>query len=136
MKIFYPVPYAAQKWGEYGLDETEINRLIADGELNALIVELPGGANMIIVADADIRALAAEHIDRSQFAHLQGVPISIGVAARKYNLTPTSLSTWVKQGHIKKIAKEGKRVLLDESDVAYACKRADVKGLKPGRSLF
>lgn len=136
MDRFYPIHYAASKWAAYGLDENEINHLIADGKLTTHICETPDGGDLLVVADADMRNLAAERIDKSQFAHLEGIPISIGIASRKYNFAPISLSQWVKKGHIKKLGKDGQKVLLDEADVAYARKKADVKGLTPGQSLF
>ena len=135
MKIFYPVPYAAQKWGEYGLDETEINRLIADGELDTHLVELDG-KDLTVIADSDIRNIAAERIDRAQFAHLEGIEINSSDAAKKYSFYPTSLLRWAALDYIKVLRRQGKTIYLNEADVAFARKRADVKELKSGQSLF
>lgn len=135
MERFYPIPYAASKWAAYGLDETEINRLIAEGKLDTHLCETENG-DLVVLADSDLRDLAAERIDRAQFAHLVGVKIGAGEAARKYDLITGSLLRWAAQGHIKILDRDGQTVYLDEADVAYAQKRADVKELKPGRSLF
>lgn len=135
MNHFYPISYAASKWAAYGLDETELNRLIADGKLDTHVCETEGG-ELIVLADSDLRDLAAERIDKGQFAHLVGVKIGAGEAARKYNFSLSSLLKWAAQGHIMILNRDRQTVYLDEADVAYARKRADVKELKPGRSLF
>lgn len=100
MERFYPIPYAASKWAAYGLDETEINRLIAEGKLDTHLCETENG-DLVVLADSDLRDLAAERIDRAQFAHLVGVKIGAGEAARKYDLITGSLLRWAAQGHIK-----------------------------------
>jgi len=132
---FYPIPLAAKKWSEYGLDEAEINRLIAAGEIDTHLVELDD-EEMTVIADTEIRNIAAERIDRAQFAHLEGVEISSSDAAKKYNFYPASLLRWAALNYIKILNRQGKTVYLNEADVAFARKKADVKELKSGQSLF
>lgn len=135
MKTYYSIEYAARKWGEYGLDEEEINRLVEEGIVEAVRVETED-RDIVVVSGDDIRSVAADRVDRAKFAHLTGVEISAGRASRKYNFALSSLLKWAAQGHIKVLRREGQMVYLDEGDVAYARERANVKNLRQGQRLF
>ncbi len=61
-------------------------------------------------------------IRREDFAHLEGVPITVSEAARKYGLLAQTIHAWVKQGIVRVIDAgrgRGSRKIVDESDVAY-----------------
>ena len=56
---------------------------------------------------------------RKKTHHLKGTAITITRAAEKYDLPQSTISRWVKAGHIQVLRKEGRRVFIDEGDVAY-----------------
>ena len=61
--------------------------------------------------------------DKRQFKNLEGNPIHLSEAARKYHIAEQSLSRWVRSGHLRVIGKDPNhktKVIVDESDVAYA----------------
>jgi len=69
----------------------------------------------------DINARLSQ-IRREDFAHLEGVPITVSEAARKYDLLAQTIHIWVKQGMVRVLNAgrgRGSRKIVDESDVAY-----------------
>jgi len=58
-------------------------------------------------------------IKREDFAHLEGVPITVGEAAEKYGVPEPTLYRWIKRGFLRVLGRQGRRKLLDESTVAY-----------------
>lgn len=81
---------------------------------------------------------AQEDVLRVQFRHLEGVPIRLNEAARKYRLlTNASLSRWAKAGYIRILATDTQTIYLDEADVAYAAARIKLQGgPRPGKAVF
>jgi len=85
----------------------------------------------------DINARLAA-IRREDFAHLEGVPITVSEAAEKYGVERHTILAWVRRyTHVVKILERGYRLVLDESGVAYlatihkARKRFGVKSGSP-----
>ena len=58
---------------------------------------------------------------RENFTHLDGIPIGISEAARKYKIPRPTLSRWKDKGYIRVIGQRGQKILLDEGDVAFCC---------------
>ena len=54
-----------------------------------------------------------------QFQHLKGKAIWISESARKYEVANPTLVRWSQAGYIKRLGRNGNKVLLDEADVAY-----------------
>jgi len=71
-----------------------------------------------------------------QFSYLQGQPIWVAEAARKYNLLQPTVSNWVKAGFIKRLGADKNRLLLDEQDVAYCAYIHHNRSGKQGSWLF
>jgi hypothetical protein len=72
---------------------------------------------------------------RADFAHLDGVPIHIAEASRKYGIPATSLRGWRAAGHIKTLGKEKNRILINEADVAYIKAIIETVDLRQGQDL-
>jgi hypothetical protein len=97
----------------------------------------------VVVSEEEVRSEAIETNglrkedlpEYKKHAHLQGNPIWISEAGRKYGILQPTLSKWVRVGIIKIIGREANRILLDEADVAY-CAEIYRKHGKPGRILF
>ena len=119
-------------WGECGFESIV-------GRLEFYELDENSGRTWLIAKD-DVAALAAEKfIRRENFAHLDGVPIGISEAALKYGFHVGTISQWVENGHIREIGPDPhhkQRRLINEADVAYAAALRDVKGIKPGKSLW
>ncbi len=73
---------------------------------------------------------------RENFEHLSGQEIWISEAARKYGMTGATLYRWSRKGRIRRVGREGNRVLLDEADVAYCAAIYNERNGKRGRRIF
>jgi hypothetical protein len=90
----------------------------------------------LLVIDTEVKKVARS-LDRSQWEHLRGRPITASDAERHYGLSRNYYARWGREGYIRKLGEDGWRVWLDEADVAYATTLAEVSGgLRQGRALF
>lgn len=120
----------------YKISAEVLTQLVESGKIKG--VRLDG---TIAVAEGDVRE-ATKHQSqresiRASVAHLDGQPIGIGEAARKYELTAQSVSRWARAGYIRILGREGQKVLLNEADVAYA-KAITMRtgGVRQGKAVF
>jgi len=128
MKTYLDLEEASEK---YGLDPGHLQRLARDGQIRTGQY----GDKLLLLED-DVANEAARMIDKNEFAHLENEVIGAGEAARKYGFTLGSLLRWAARGYIRIEGREGRQVLLNEADVAYAHRMAKMKKLKRGQSLF
>lgn len=126
--LYLPITEAEQK---YKLD---LYSLIELGKIKSIMLTTYPG--VVLVNDEDIRANLPreERADYQQFANLKGVRIGISEAARKYNLSDSTIRQWMERDLIKsygrKSVRGGHTTLIDEADVAYC---AYVRDTKPGK---
>ncbi|WP_322793752.1 hypothetical protein [Bellilinea sp.] len=115
LPTFLPLSEAARK---YGLEEDRLRALIEKGKIRAGVI-----AGEMVVSEDEVRNQAVirkeDLPEYKKHAHLKGVPIWILKAAEKYRVPFSTLRGWVTKGYIKVIGSEGKKVLLNEQDVAY-----------------
>jgi hypothetical protein len=73
-----------------------------------------------------------------RFEKFQGVAISIGQAARDYNIPQPTISGWKKRGLLKQVGVEKNRILIDKQDVAYCAYiyHKNEQGKRQGQWLF
>jgi hypothetical protein len=121
-----PVNEAAQA---VGIDPAKILAMADSDQIHA--IKTPDGD--ILVSVKDIREQT--RIRRTSFEHLEGQPIHLSEAARKYNLNSASISNWRRKGLIRTIGREKNRILMNEADIAYIQAVIDYKGLRPGQDL-
>lgn len=69
-------------------------------------------------------------------AHLAGTQIHISEAARKYDIPQQTISRYVTKGIIKSIGRDGNKIMLDESYVAYAKEVIKRKKAGQGKWIF
>ncbi len=69
----------------------------------------------------------------ARFKDLKGRKIGVAEAGRKYNVPFQSISRWMKKKFIKVLGRDGQKILLDESYVAYC---AYVYHLSPGQGRW
>lgn len=131
---YIPLPLAVQK---YHLDADRVQKAIENGEIEIAHVE--GSADPLLLDESLREWLAARRIDRTQFAALEGNPISITEAAKKYGLTYQSITHWIEQGHIRDLGLAPgykRRRLVNEADVAFAHALLKLKRPISGQSVF
>lgn len=124
-----PLPSAAER---FHVDGAVLEKLAKDGVIGSKVS--PEGE--VLVLESEARNVA-RRLDRRQWEHLRGRPITASDAERHYGLSKNYYARWGREGYIHKLGEDGWRVWLDEADVAYATALAEVSGgLKQGRALF
>ncbi|WP_041455027.1 hypothetical protein [Anaerolinea thermophila] len=125
LPTFIPLSEAARK---YGLEEDRLRALVEKGKIRAGVV-----AGEMVVSEEEVRGEAIQEKglrkedlpEYQKHAEKRGRPIWILKAAEKYRVPFSTLRGWVAKGYIKVIGNEGKKVLLDEQDVAYCAEIYD-----------
>ena len=123
----------------YNLDARLLTRSVKDGKIRG--GKLDG---TFVLLERDIRRMAEQQATREQLrakvAHLEGQPIGINEAARKYGFDSKTISNWAKAGHIRVLSPpvqgRGHKKLVDESDVAYASEVAKIRRIRQGKKVF
>lgn len=114
MDNFIPLSEAAQR---FHLPDQKLHQLIRVGIIRSAMV-----INTIYVSEADVMARIPreERPEYKRYADLDGTPIGISEASRKYGIPHPTISRWIKRGLIHVIGKSGKqKVLINEVDMAY-----------------
>ncbi len=135
LPTFLPLSEAARK---YGLDEDRLRALIEKGKIRAGVV-----AGEMVVSEDEVRGEAIEEKglrkedlpEYQMYIHLRGNPIWIREAERQYKVPADTLSEWCRKGYIRKLGSQGKKVFLDEADVAY-CSKIYERTRGQGRRIF
>ena len=122
---YIPLTEAAER---YGVSEEVLKRAIESGTIRAVQLD-----QEVAVAEGDVEKIV---IRKKDFEHLRGKPISLSAASRKYGIPDPTLSRWVKAGYISKLGHEGRKVLVDEADVAYRVEIYRRLGGGRGRRIF
>ncbi len=129
-----------------GLDVATLRNLVEQGKVMA--GTLPGGEIAVAVQEGRVVEKVETNGSQEQrprkedlpeyqaVAHLKGHPIWIREAERKYGVHSRTISGWVKRGLIRRLGKEGKKVLVDEADVAYCVTIYRRRGARRGQRLF
>ncbi len=133
---YIPLTEAAER---YGVSEEVLERAIESGTIRAVQLD-----QEVAVAEGDVREIASRQELWQQVQYLDGVPITIEKACRKYGLSKPSLYRWIRQGFVRvlydqrggKRGGRGNKRLLNEADVAYAALVADVRKVKRGQRTF
>jgi hypothetical protein len=120
----------------YPLTEGELNKLIDDGQVNAVLVENNGDQTLAIYDD-DLAAYVADRdITPEKFDELRGNLLGMNEAALKYRVALVTISRWVKQGLLEVKGQDGLKKLIDEADVAYLAAMGRAKKMRPGKKPF
>jgi len=128
---FYPLDEASFRTGHSEAElraDAEAGKILAgmlNGELQIAVTE---DGHVVRIAQPapepegdDINARLRQ-IRREDFAHLEGVPITVSEAAKKYGVSPQTLHNWIKKGYIVPIQKGVSKSLptiCNEAEVAY-----------------
>jgi hypothetical protein len=117
---------------QFGIEGVVLEKLAKDEVIGSK--RAPDGE--VLVLDTEAKSVA-KSLDRKQWEHLRGRPITASDAERHYGLSRNYYARWGREGYIRKLGEDGWRVWLDEADVAYATMLAEVSGgLRQGRALF
>jgi len=121
----FPLAEAARRMG---VTEAILQNMIQSGQIPAF--QAPDGQMLVpmttekttslpvAVADDDINARLAA-IKREDFEELEGVPITVSEAAKKYGVPVATIHTWVHRGYITPLGKKGRQRQIDEAEIAY-----------------
>ena len=106
---YIPLKHAAER---YGISEKTLLERVKSGSIAS--AQLPDGELLVAENHVD----PSLNINRQDFDHLRGQPISMSEASRKYEIGQSNFSRWTKADYIK-VLERGWKVLLDEANVAY-----------------
>lgn len=120
----------AEAAAHYSLSPDLLELLAKDGIIRSGLL----GDEPHLAAD-DVETVA-KHLSKLRFRNLEGVPIGVSSAARKYDFPFSSVYDWARRGHIRILRANRKPVLVNEADVAYARVLANIRGMKAGKALF
>ena len=70
-----------------------------------------------------------------EYEDLEGVPIRIFEASKKYNISTPTITRWIQRGLIHLLSKEGRKTFIDEADMAY-CARVYQLNKGQGKWVF
>lgn len=113
MDTYITIPEAAKK---YSVPETSLNNLINSGTIG--VINFSG--EYLVSMDELHENLPRNFLpEYKQYDHLANTPISMGEAARKYDVPTPTISRWVKRNYIKVLGLDGQKKLLSEQDAAY-----------------
>jgi predicted site-specific integrase-resolvase len=122
----------AEAAARFAIEAAVVEKLAKDGVIGSKVS--PEG--QLLVLEDEVKEVA-HSLDRRQWEHLRGRPITASDAERHYGLSKNYYARWAREGYVRKLGEDGWRVWLDEADVAYATALAEVSGgLKQGRALF
>lgn len=122
---------------DYPLTEAELDHLINSGLANAILLK-SGSIEQVAIYDDDLASYCAERdISPEKFDDLRDKKIGITEAALKYQVGPTVISSWIKQGRLN-IVGSGPRnkKLINEAEIAYLTEIGKAKKMRPGKKPF
>jgi len=117
LQTYIPLSEAAKR---YGLDSVALTQAVESGKIKA--VKVNGG---IAVAEEDIKRAGGRRDELwAQVAHLDGMPVALEEACRRYKFGQASVYNWIGQGYVRVLEESrgrgrGHKRILNEADVAY-----------------
>ena len=112
---------------QLGVSEARLRRMIEAGTVKAANI-----SGETIVSEASIRKFHKQQPisqptglhkedfpEYKKYKHLKGKLISLRVAAKAYNIPPTTISGWITREVISVISQQGRKKYLPEQDMAY-----------------
>ena len=145
---FLTVEEAARETGRPAselLKRAEAGKILAGMFEETLRIAVTQDGQVVEIAPAspqndggDINARLSQ-IRREDFAHLEGVPITVSEAARKYGIQKHTILAWTRRyTSVLRVLERGYRMLLDEAGVAYLATIHHVRkdfGIRSGSPL-
>lgn len=128
---FITLEQAAEK---YEIERKLLTKLVQDGKIKAGRLD----SRIILQEDEVKRASMTKEKIWARVAHLDGQGIGMAEAARKYNMHHRTVSRWAQAGYIRVLKRDGpgKKVLVNEADVAYAKHVFEIRDAGRGRKTF
>jgi len=114
----------------YNIPEGVLERLVEEGHVRRGVSD-----GTLLLVEQDVQELAGK-VSRNRFAHLEGRPIRVTDAAKKYGIPYQTISRWAHAGRISILERGPKLLLLDEADVAYAQLLTDMLDMRRGRGVL
>lgn len=112
-----PLPEAARR---LGLSVEALTRLVESGTIRANVHE-----GIILIPEHEI----AKTVTREKFAQLEGKPITVTQAVKKYNIPYSTLIGWIHSKlRLITVLKSGYAMQINEADVAYCSEIYKARG--------
>jgi len=89
-----------------------------------------------LVVEKEVKREAVMSQARENYLDLEGRPIRVMDAARKYGILHRTLSCWASRGYIRILEKGPNRLVLNEADVARARDIARQLGMRKGQGVI
>lgn len=111
-----------------------LNELALNGKIKSIMTT----TGEILVSEKDVR----ERVPLSRisnlgaYEHLKGISISISEASRKYSVVQSTISRWVARGYIDRLGQEGRKVFIDEAQIAMYANIYNAKNGGQGKWIF
>jgi len=132
MKLYLTKSQALES---YKISETELNDLIDQGRIDAVLIQ--NGDEQLALYDDDLAAYVAERdITPDKFDDVRGNLLGMTEAGLRYNVSAKTISRWAAQGVLEVKGQDGLKKLVDEADVAYLAKLGRAKRMRPGKKPF
>lgn len=129
MEQYLTIPEAARM---AQVTENLLNELVLSGRIRATMLAT-SGITLVNKDDALQLLPRDQRPEYQKHAHLSGTCIGIREASVKYSIPHQTISRWVEKGYIQIIQREGRKVLIDEADIAYC---AEVYKANPGQGKW
>jgi hypothetical protein len=125
-----------QALSNYNLTETELDKLIKQGQVKTVIVA-GNDQKQPCFYDDDLAAYVAERdISPEKFKHLKGNLLGMAEAGLRHGVTSSTVSRWASRGVLEIKGTDGLKKLVDEADVAYLAELGRAKKMRPGKKVF
>ncbi len=132
LPTYIPLDEAVRR---YRIDREALTQMVESGKIRAVRID-----GRIAMDEKSLEAVEQREILWRQVAHLDQVPITLYQARVKYHVGSVTLYNWIKDGIVRVLQqtyKGRKRVtLVNEADIAYAAKVAQVRNVRRGRRTF
>lgn len=91
----------------------DLKELAENGKIKSVMLN-----NDILLRVSDVMAMQPTE----DYSDLEGQPIGIGEAARKYHIHQQTISRWKDKGLVRVISQVGQKIMINEADIARMAK--------------
>jgi len=121
--LILPLSEAAQVMG---VAEDSLRNMVQSGKIRAFVdpdgamyIQMTAAPTVPVDHEDDINARLSR-IRREDFAHLEGVPITVSEAAKKYGVPRPTITSWLRRYRpFINLLRPGYRSEYNEADIAY-----------------
>jgi len=87
-----------------------------------------------LLFEEDVQAM--QHLSRTKFKHLENKGITLSEAEERYGIPTGTTSRWAQKKKIRVVKRVGRRLYVNEADVAYAKLLGEELGMRKGKGIL